>query len=233
MRFRNKNTEAYQQTRRISLVSSFLVSLFLDQIAPLDVSDVCGMNLWDIKRGRWNETLLKLAGGDSRDCQITPFTGDNPATILSLPLRPLDAIVSLGTSTTFLMSTTAWVPNPQYHFFSHPTTSGLYMFMLCYKNGGLAREKVRDAINAKTSSVKDQTSWAAFDELLQNTPPLAQRDDSKHMKMGLYFPRPEIIPNLPIGEWHFNYYPETKKLEESDADVWKLEDDARIIVESQ
>ena len=107
------------------------------------------------------------------------------------------------------------------------------MFMLCYKNGGLAREKVRDAINAKVASQKDQTSWDAFDELLQRTPPLAQRDDTKHMKMGLYFPRPEIIPNLPSGEWHFNYDPETGKLEESEAGFQKPEDDARIIVESQ
>src|SRR2546430_1500709 len=139
MRFRNKNPEAYRQTRRISLVSSFLASIFLGQIAPFDISDVCGMNLWDIKRGQWNEALLRLAGGDSNnlqkklgqvrlqtegtlgkispyfvdrygfpyDCQISPFTRDNPATILSLPLRPLDAIVSLGTSTTFLMSTPA------------------------------------------------------------------------------------------------------------------------------
>src|SRR2546429_6311268 len=204
MRFRNKNPEAYQKACRISLVSSFLASLFLGQIAPIDVSDVCGMNLWDIKRGRWNETLLKLAGGDSsdlqqklgqvrlqtegtlgnispyfverygfpRDCQITPFTGDNPATILSLPLRPYDAIVSLGTSTTFLMSTPAWAPHPQYHFFNHPTTSGLYMFMLCYKNGGLAREKVRDAVNSTESiKVSNDDPWAKFNYLAENTPP--------------------------------------------------------------
>ena len=38
-------------------------------------------------------------------CIIAPFTGDNPSTILALPLRPFDAMVSLGTSTTFLMST--------------------------------------------------------------------------------------------------------------------------------
>ena len=42
--------------------------------------------------------------GFKSNCKIAPFTGDNPSTILDLPLRPLDAIVSLGTSTTFLMS---------------------------------------------------------------------------------------------------------------------------------
>ena len=127
------------------------------------------MNLWDIGKGIWNESLLALTAGsnDTADlkqklgtvpedgggsygriskyfvrrygfnssCSIAPFTGDNPSTILALPLRPLDAMVSLGTSTTFLMSTPQYEPDPAVHFFNHPTTAGLYMFMLCYKNG--------------------------------------------------------------------------------------------------
>lgn len=67
--------------------------------------------------------------GFDPSCTIAPFTGDNPSTILALPLRPLDAIVSLGTSTTFLMSTPHYKPNPSVHFMNHPTTAGLYMFM--------------------------------------------------------------------------------------------------------
>ena len=62
-------------------------------------------------------------------CAIAPSTGDNPSTILALPLRPMDAIVSLGTSTTFLMSTPYYKPDPAVHFMNHPTTAGLYMFM--------------------------------------------------------------------------------------------------------
>lgn len=169
----------------------------------------------------------------SEDCTVVAFTGDNPSTIIALPLRSLDAMVSLGTSTTFLMSTPEYRPDPATHFFNHPTTTGLYMFMLCYKNGGLARERVRDAINLRVTPGKGSTSWDAFDDTLLKTPPLAQRDASKHMKMGLYFPRPEIIPNLPSGEWHFNYDPESNKLEESEDGLNKPEDDARIIVESQ
>ena len=76
--------------------------------------------------------------GFNSSCKIIPFTGDNPSTILALPLRPLDAMVSLGTSTTFLMSTPHYKPDPAVHFFNHPTTPGLYMFMLCYKNGTLS-----------------------------------------------------------------------------------------------
>ena len=72
--------------------------------------------------------FVKRYGFDP-SCAIAPFTGDNPSTILALPLRPLDAIVSLGTSTTFLMSTPHYKPDPSVHFMNHPTTPGLYMFM--------------------------------------------------------------------------------------------------------
>ena len=54
--------------------------------------------------------------GFDRSCKIAPFTGDNPSTILALPLRPLDAIVSLGTSTTLLMVTPNYKPDPAVHF---------------------------------------------------------------------------------------------------------------------
>jgi hypothetical protein len=35
----------------------------LGKIAPFDISDVCGMNLWDIKASQWHEKLLALAAG--------------------------------------------------------------------------------------------------------------------------------------------------------------------------
>ena len=163
-------------------------------------------------------------------CSIAPFTGDNPSTILALPLRPMDAMVSLGTSTTFLMSTPHYKPDPSVHFFNHPTTKGLYMFMLCYKNGGLAREQIRDAISHFSSS---NQLWTKFDETARTTLPLGQSSPSSPMKLGLYFPRPEIVPNLRAGTWRFNYAPFTKSLTESQ-DGWSLpSDDARIIIESQ
>jgi xylulokinase len=265
MRIRSKQPDVYESISRISLVSSFLASLFLASVAPIDISDVCGMNLWDIKAGAWSEPLLKIAGGSSgvddlkqklgdvchdggkslgpisnyfvhrygfhKDCQIAPFTGDNPASILALPLRSMDAMVSLGTSTTFLMSTPKYVPHPTYHFFNHPTTSGLYMFMLCYKNGGLAREKVRDTL----PKPKEDNPWANFEELVTSSPPLGQHSSSDPAKIGLYFPLPEIVPNVKAGTWRYTcgVENETGVVEET-SKGWKLpDDDARTIVESQ
>ncbi|CAI7570627.1 unnamed protein product [Penicillium palitans] len=266
LRFTRKHPEIYEKTSRISLVSSFLASLFLGHVAPFDISDVCGMNLWNIKKGEYDERLIQLCSGVfgveglkqklgevpedgglhlgsvhpyfverfgfSPDCTVIPATGDNPATILALPLLPSDAMVSLGTSTTFLMSTPSYKPDPATHFFNHPTTPGLYMFMLCYKNGGLAREHVRDAIN---ESLKDTPAqpWANFDKVALQTAPLGQQNASDPMKMGLFFPRHEIVPNISKGQWRFTYDANTGSLKET-TDGWNSpQDEARAIIESQ
>lgn len=275
MRFCKKHPEAYRRTKRISLVSSFLASVFLGRIAEIDISDVCGMNLWDINKGAWSEPLLKLAAGGNNDgvanlrdklgtvrvdvggsmgsispwfvarygfsptCAVTPFTGDNPSTILALPLRPLDAIVSLGTSTTFLMSTPNYVPDPSYHFFNHPTTSGLYMFMLCYKNGGLARERIRDSLpttsieHSASSRATSDDPWTIFNALAASTPPLGKYHPRDPAKLGLYFPLPEIVPNVRAGTWRFIVpgHSTTPPIETNKG--WNLPQDARAIVESQ
>ncbi|OJD29337.1 d-xylulose kinase [Diplodia corticola] len=245
MRYRQKYPDHYAKTSRVSLVSSFISSVFLGKVAPIDISDVTGMNLWDIHAGKWHEGLLTLCAGGasgvaalreklgpvfedggatfgvvssyfvsrygfSKDCKVIPATGDNPATILALPLREGDAIVSLGTSTTFLMSTPVYRPDPAYHFMNHPTTAGLYMFMLCYKNGGLAREQVRDAVNALDS--EPDKSWEKYNSTALSEAVLGQPASSPDapMKLGLYFPRPEIVPNVKAGIWRFLYDPSSK-----------------------
>ncbi|KAK5083252.1 hypothetical protein LTR70_007968 [Exophiala xenobiotica] len=268
LKFQRRYPDKYEKSVRINLVSSWLATIFLGKFAPFDISDVCGMNLWDVPKGTWCEETLQLTSGTfgveplkqklggvpedggshlgnisdyfvkrfgfSPDCQVVASTGDNPSTILALPLRPNDAIVSLGTSSTFLMSTPEYLPDPAVHFFNHPTTAGLYMFMLCYKNGGLAREEVRDLINAALHPADvNSTSWAEFDKYLLETKPLAQEDDSKPVQMGIYFPRPEIVPNLPAGQWHFQYDLASDMLTQTAKTPHYPYEDARIIVESQ
>lgn len=267
LRFHDKYPEAYKATSRISLVSSFLASVFLGKIAPIDISDVCGANLWDMKHNQWHEELLAAAVGSTSpdavaslkaklgdvphdggasfgsispyfstrygfpsSAQIIAFTGDNPSTMLALPLRSSDAIVSLGTSTTFLMSTDTYKPSPAYHFMNHPTTPGLYMFMLCYKNGGLAREHIRDALNADTSH-----AWTTFNSTVPATPPLGQSAPTDPMRLGLFFPRPEIVPNVKAGTWRTLYDPTTSTLTPAHPNTpeWPASADARAILESQ
>lgn len=71
MRFREVDPEAYANTDRVSLVSSFLTTLLCadGEIKGIDESDACGMNLWDMstpERG-WNERLLQFVSGESEE----------------------------------------------------------------------------------------------------------------------------------------------------------------------
>jgi xylulokinase len=61
--------------------------------------------------------------------------------------------------------------------------------MLCYKNGALAREQVRDTYT--------EASWAMFNESVVQRPP------GNDGIMGLYFPLPEIIPPGVQGSFFF------------------------------
>ncbi|KAF5103661.1 hypothetical protein D0Z03_000133 [Geotrichum reessii] len=130
--------------------------------------------------------------GFSSKCFIVPFTGDNPGTILSLPLKPNDVIVSLGTSTTALVVTHNYVPSSLYHMFAHPVVPSAYMGMLCYCNGSLARERVRDEVNGETAS----KSWDKFNAIAESYITSSKTLVLDEHKIGFYFPLNEIIPTV-------------------------------------
>ncbi|KAH7098272.1 actin-like ATPase domain-containing protein [Auriculariales sp. MPI-PUGE-AT-0066] len=205
--------EVYEATARISLVSSFGASLFLGKVAPIEVGDGSGMNLMDIATYKWNDKLLDACGGStlrtklgeepvlgstalgkvsrwwverwgfSSECIVAPWTGDNPASVIGVS-SPGDAILSLGTSTTFLLSTPPADRPPKRtttsHLLAHPTESRTRIVMLCYKNGALAREGLRGP----------SRSWADFDADVAKRPP------GNDGVFGFYFPEVEIIPPL-------------------------------------
>ena len=62
--------------------------------------------------------------------------------------------------------------------------------MLCYKNGALAREKIRD--------LHAGGDWMTFNQLVESTPP------GNNGYMALYYPLPEIIPANVTGEYLFS-----------------------------
>ncbi|XP_073887796.1 xylulose kinase isoform X8 [Macaca fascicularis] len=184
-----QNPEVYSHTERISLVSSFAASLFLGSYSPIDYSDGSGMNLLQIQDKVWSQACLGACAphleeklgppvpscsvvgaissyyiqryGFPPGCKVVAFTGDNPASLAGMRLEEGDIAVSLGTSDTLFL----WLQEPrpalEGHIFCNPVDSQHYMALLCFKNGSLMREKIRD----KSAS----RSWSKFSKALQST----------------------------------------------------------------
>ena len=150
MKFAKDDPTAYAATKRIHLVSSFLCSILAGADAPVDTGDGAGMNLLDLGKGEWDREIcdfvaprlveklpcvydgscgLRLAGyfakyGLRPGIPIAPFTGDNPF-FAAMPNFRTD-------------------PDGCGHVFGNP--SGGFMSLACFKNGSLAREKVRTMV---------------------------------------------------------------------------------------
>ncbi|EKM81688.1 hypothetical protein AGABI1DRAFT_118780 [Agaricus bisporus var. burnettii JB137-S8] len=247
-RLRQKNPELYGATARISLVSSFIPSVFLGTIAPIEISDASGMNLMDVLTCKWDEKLLDICGGSTLreklgpepvagglalgkvhsywvtkwgfnpECIVAPFTGDNPASVIAVS-APGDALLSLGTSTTFLLSVPPATKPPKRftnsHLLTHPTDPPrAFIAMLCYKNGALAREQVRDKYA--------QADWDRFNEHVNSTPA------GNNGYLGFYFPLPEIIPPNVLGNFFYS-----TDLAGRELDVIPTNAHPRAILESQ
>jgi len=210
--------EVYTNTERISLVSSFAASLFVGKIVDIDWSDASGMNLLNLTNKTWVPQIINFVGQDLQsklgtaiatdsivgtvsmymqerygfpeDCIVGAFTGDNCSSLAGLAIRKGDLGYSLGTSDTVF----GWVdePNPQLtgHIFTNPINTSAYMTMLCYKNGSLTRERIRDEFA--------NGDWDEFNKLLDSTP------RGNFGNIGFYFDHPEIIPAAVQGDFKYN-----------------------------
>ena len=191
-KFYKTDPKAYQKTAAIALVSSFMASLLAGKTAPVDFGDGAGMNLMDIRRKNWNHDALKATApglmnklpplaaagqtigpvssyfakkfGLNSEAVATVWTGDNPASVIGLGLiKPGQTAISLGTSDTFFgtMQKSLTDENGEGHVFGSP--AGDYMTLICFKNGSLAREKIRELYGIR--------DWKEFGKLVASTKP--------------------------------------------------------------
>ncbi|KAL6846888.1 hypothetical protein ACP4OV_022741 [Aristida adscensionis] len=132
-------------------------------------------------------------------CIVIQWSGDNPNSLAGLTLsNPGDLAISLGTSDTVIISyldhnvfgvTDTPEPTLERNILPNPVDLKTYMVMLCYKNGSLTREDIRNRYAEK--------SWDVFNRLLEETTPL------NGGKMGFYYKEHEILPPLPVGFHHY------------------------------
>lgn len=232
--------EVYRQTERISLVSSFLASIFLGKYAPIDLSDGSGMNLLDIKTKQWSAKCVEFCATDligklgeevvpsnqiigqisnyfverygfNEECYVAAFTGDNPASLAGMCLGPNDVAVSLGTSDTAFISLQCPHPSLDGHIFCNPINENHYMGLICFKNGSLTRERIRNSCA--------DSDWEIFNQLLESTP------RGNFGNIGFYLDLKEIYPVV-SGDFRYNRF-------DSEVSSFSAEVEIRACVESQ
>jgi xylulokinase len=235
-KFFQEEPDAYENTSIIHLVSSFMASILLGRNAPIDHGDGAGMNLMNIQTKKWDDRALDATApnlfdklpplvnsydvigtishyfvkkyGFSVDTKLIAWSGDNPNSLIGVGLIQKGKVaISLGTSDTYFgyIKNLSLDLNGEGHVFGAPT--GDYMSLICYKNGSLARERVKDRF---------KLDWNQFSEVLKKTPP------GNHGKIILPYFQPEIVPLvLQSGVHRFG-------LDEND-----VEGNIRAIIESQ
>ena len=186
-KFYKTEPQVYAKTAHIALVSSYMAGLLAGKIAPIDHSDGAGMNLMDIRRKEWHPHAIEatapdLAGklpalvpsshvigpvsrrfGLNENALALVWSGDNPCSLIGLGLLEEGTVaISLGTSYTFFgcMKQCHTDACGEGHVFGSPT--GDYMSLICFKNGSLALERIRDQY---------RLDWEGFERMLRQTPP--------------------------------------------------------------
>jgi xylulokinase len=210
-KFYQDDPVSYHHTSTICLVSSFVASILAGTPVGIDPGDASGTNLMDISKHTWSRKALDatapdLAGkllpisnpqitvgkissyfsvryGFDPRCTILPFSGDNPCSMIGLGLvEPGRVALSLGTSDTLFacMGAPRVSHNGEGCVFASPDGRN-YMALICFLNGSLAREAIRDNYDF---------GWQEFTQALKDTP------SGNNGALILPYFSPEITPKI-------------------------------------
>ena len=213
-KFAQIDPDAYAETGTIHLVSSYFASIMAGQNVGIDYGDGAGMNLMNLAEKDWDRDLLEATAenlydklpmcvpsatqsgpiatyfvekyGFSASCETIVWSGDNPCSLVGMgAASPGKVVISLGTSDTLFaaMPEPKTDPNGFGHVFGNP--AGGYMSLICFKNGSLAREAVKE---------KFDLEWSAFEKEALSQSPLGNEG-----LMMLPFYEPEITPVMDLG----------------------------------
>nr|MBR9809953.1 carbohydrate kinase [bacterium] len=208
-KFAKTDPDSYAGTGTIHLVSSFFASILAGKTVAIDHGDGAGMNLMNLADLDWDQDLLSATAeglaeklppcapsdsksgpinhyfvekyGFSTSCETIIWSGDNPCSLIGMgAASPGKVVISLGTSDTLFaaMHAPRTDPNGFGHVFGNP--AGGYMSLICFKNGSLAREAIKE---------KYGLSWESFEK-----DALSQTPAGNNGAMMLPFYEPEITP---------------------------------------
>jgi xylulokinase len=210
-KFYKQQPHAWEQTREVHLVSSFMASLLIGATAGIDHGDGAGMNLLELASGQWSEHMLeatapglgqklprpipsvtevgKLADyfverfAFSPGTPVIAFTGDNPSSLIGMGAsRPGTAVISLGTSDTVFAAMSSPRTDPRGYGHVFGNPAGGFMSLICFSNGSLARERIAQRFDL---------SWEQFGRAITE----ATQPGNGGNAMLPYFV-PEITPKL-------------------------------------
>lgn len=171
-KFAKDDKDGYNNTQVIHLVSSFLCSVLAGESMPIDIGDGAGMNLLNLKSLSWDSEICSFTApnllsklppvvksdavvgklssyftkyGLKSGTPIVVFSGDNPNSLVGVGATLENmAVISLGTSDTFFAMMRDYKTDPDKcgHVFGSGADG--FMSLICFKNGSLAREKVKE-----------------------------------------------------------------------------------------